>query len=142
MSAITLDVELNVLSCCACGMTFAVPKSWETDRRREHDTWYCPNGHGQHFPGKTDAEKAKAEAEKLRSELALSRQNGKYLRDRVREEREAKERQKRRAAAFKGHLHRTKRRVANGVCPCCNRHFEDLHRHMETKHPEYAEAAE
>lgn len=30
------------------------------------------------------------------------------------------------------------KRVANGVCPCCNRTFEDLARHMSTKHKDYA----
>ena len=34
-------------------------------------------------------------------------------------------------------------RVGHGVCPCCNRTFGDLYRHMSTKHPGYAaEAAE
>lgn len=30
-----------------------------------------------------------------------------------------------------------KKRVGNGVCPCCNRTFENLSRHMSCKHPEY-----
>jgi hypothetical protein len=28
-------------------------------------------------------------------------------------------------------------RIGNGVCPCCNRSFTNLRRHMTTKHPEY-----
>ncbi|HEX9950777.1 MAG TPA: hypothetical protein VGB53_03340 [Rubricoccaceae bacterium] len=40
------------------------------------------------------------------------------------------ERQKRRAAAQKGAHTRTKKRIAAGVCPCCNRTFQDLARHM------------
>ena len=142
MSTVSLDVDLHVLSCCNCGMTFAVPDAWVTDRRRNHDTWYCPNGHGQHFPGKTDAEKANAEAERLRGELAAARQDKKYWYDRTKEERQAKEAVERSRSAIKGQLTRVKRRVVNGVCPCCNRRFADLHRHMETKHPEYGEAAD
>ena len=42
------------------------------------------------------------------------------------------------AAAYKGHLTRVKRRVGNGVCPCCNRTFKNLADHMTTKHPDYA----
>jgi hypothetical protein len=30
--------------------------------------------------------------------------------------------------------------VANGVCPCCNRTFQNLARHMAGKHPDYEEA--
>lgn len=29
-----------------------------------------------------------------------------------------------------------KKRVQGGACPCCNRHFVQLERHMATKHPE------
>lgn len=27
------------------------------------------------------------------------------------------------------------KRVQNGVCPCCNRSFWNLERHMKSKHP-------
>jgi hypothetical protein len=43
-------------------------------------------------------------------------------------------------AATKGHVTRKKRqleRVASGVCPCCNRSFVNLRRHMKTQHPEF-----
>ena len=30
------------------------------------------------------------------------------------------------------------KRVHNGVCPCCNRSFQNLQKHMKTKHPEIA----
>ena len=29
------------------------------------------------------------------------------------------------------------KRIHKGVCPCCNRSFTNLKRHMETKHPEH-----
>jgi hypothetical protein len=28
------------------------------------------------------------------------------------------------------------KRVNAGICPCCNRHFTDLERHMKSKHVE------
>lgn len=40
----------------------------------------------------------------------------------------------RRLAAQRGVTTRLKNRVANGVCPCCNRTFANLQRHMSTKH--------
>ncbi len=30
-----------------------------------------------------------------------------------------------------------KNRIANGVCPCCNRTFVNLGRHIGTKHPQF-----
>lgn len=41
------------------------------------------------------------------------------------------------ASYARGQLTKLKRRVSNGVCPCCNRSFADLHRHMTEKHPDY-----
>lgn len=34
---------------------------------------------------------------------------------------------------------RLRRRTAAGVCPCCNRSFVQLARHMKTKHPDHVE---
>lgn len=34
---------------------------------------------------------------------------------------------------------RLKKRVTNGVCPCCTRSFQNVKRHIANKHPEYAE---
>lgn len=42
-----------------------------------------------------------------------------------------------RVAAYKGQVTKVKRRVSKGVCPCCNRTFENLARNMESQHPAY-----
>lgn len=39
--------------------------------------------------------------------------------------------------ALKGVVTRTKNRISKGVCPCCNRQFKDLERHMTGQHPDY-----
>lgn len=39
--------------------------------------------------------------------------------------------------ATKGVVTKIKKRVSKGVCPCCNRSFENLKNHMESQHPEY-----
>ncbi|WP_159103999.1 hypothetical protein [Rhodopseudomonas sp. B29] len=58
----------------------------------------------------------------------------------MRDQREAAER---RAAAARGQVTKIKNRVGHGVCPCCNRTFANLARHMAGEHPGYtAEAAE
>jgi DNA repair exonuclease SbcCD ATPase subunit len=70
--------------------------------------------------------------------------------DRERERREAAERraqasrdllaaEERSHSATRGHLTRVKKRTAHGVCPCCNRTFQNVARHMESKHPEFVQ---
>ena len=45
-------------------------------------------------------------------------------------------------SAQKGVTTRLKNRVQKGVCPCCNRYFAQLQRHMTTQHPNFAATAE
>ena len=39
--------------------------------------------------------------------------------------------------AAKGQISKLKKRASAGVCPCCNRSFQNLRRHMGNKHPEF-----
>jgi uncharacterized small protein (DUF1192 family) len=74
----------------------------------------------------------------LKSEEKAREANEAWLRRRiVRAEADA-ESAKRSRNAYKGLFGRTKKRVAAGVCPCCNRTFENLARHMAGEHPGYA----
>lgn len=130
-----------IITCChkGCGLTFAVPKTWEDKRREDHTWWYCPNGHQQHFSGKTEAEKLQLERDRLAQRIAERD-------DEIRAERERRESVERSLTATRGVITRIKNRVGKGVCPCCNRTFSDLQRHMHTQHPTYSkeqlEAAE
>jgi hypothetical protein len=44
-------------TCCKCGIQFSIPDEYLNKLRRCHNTFYCPNGHPQYYPGKTDEEK-------------------------------------------------------------------------------------
>lgn len=106
-------------TCCACGVLFAMTVDFRTNRLRDREGFYCPNGHTQHYTGKTDAQKledAKARETALRDQLSAA----------VHE-----------AESVRVALLRDRQRFANGVCPCCNRSFENVRRHMTTKHPDY-----
>ncbi|MFB3077027.1 MAG: hypothetical protein ACE1Y4_03380 [Lysobacterales bacterium] len=77
------------------------------------------------------------EADRLRimlkeEEDGLCRERARH--DQTRADLEATELSRR---AHKAAATRIKNRVARGVCPCCNRSFTNLHRHMESKHPNY-----
>lgn len=92
-------------------------------RRDDHKGFYCINGHCRAWQGKTEAEKLRERLTAKERELAaevLARMN----RDKT-------------IVALKGQVTRTKNRVAAGMCPCCNRSFVALGRHMATKHPDW-----
>lgn len=44
------DLVLTELNCCDCTVRFAVTKTFENRRRKDGRTFYCPNGHAQHYP--------------------------------------------------------------------------------------------
>jgi hypothetical protein len=105
-------------------MDFGVTPKFEAARRADHARFYCPTGHGLSY-------NQLSEAERLRKRLALTEGQLTHTRDQL----QATEYQRR---AQKGQNTRMKNRIAAGVCPCCNRSFKDLHRHMTGQHPEFA----
>lgn len=120
----TLETEV----CATCGVLFAMPELMVTRRREDGRDFYCPNGHVLHYG---------AENEKLKRELEQERDRNASLSARLDQERAH-------SRALRGVVTKTKRRLsaveqraAGGVCPCCNRPFVQLSRHMKTKHPEY-----
>ena len=54
-------------TCCVCGVEFGISQAKREDLLRCKNTFYCPNGHGQHFVGETDREKL----EKLQTKCSL-----------------------------------------------------------------------
>lgn len=121
---INASVQLIVEDCFRCGVLFAIPsdlrKQLLDDRSR---SFWCPNGHPQHYIGKTDEQKQRERAERLERQLANRDEDLRSTRASL--------------IATKGVLTRTRKRVANGVCPCCNRSFANLQRHMDGQHPDY-----
>lgn len=97
---------------------------------KEKASIYCPRGHGWHYTGKTDLQKKQDEIDELNRRIQRKVQNEAYLEDEIKAARHQ-------AAAFKGVITKIKKRVGKGVCPCCNRHFSDLERHMKNKHSEF-----
>lgn len=119
--------------CFTCKMEFGMSDSFYDTmlRLKEKGSFYCPAGHGQHFiTGESETDKLRRERDKLIQDKA-------YLHDRIKQESEAKEAERRKNVAQRGVVTRMKNRSANGVCLCCNRTFADLQRHMTTKHPEF-----
>lgn len=127
---VVYDVILDSEVCCECEMLFAIPHTYRLRLRKSHALFYCPAGHAQHYIDANDEDvlreklrKAEARADEWRAEYD--------------QEWKARKATERRLSAAKGVLTRTKKRIANGVCPCCNRTFQNLANHMKGKHPEY-----
>jgi hypothetical protein len=130
MATVTYEVQYQMVSCATCQMQFMVPDHFVQKCREDGRDWYCPQGHISVFRdnelARTKKLLAQAQAEKVRLESYYASEKA---------HRHLVERQ---VAAAKGQLTKVKKRVANGVCPCCKRQFSDLHRHMTSQHPDYA----
>lgn len=128
---LTRQVILETMTCGECGIVFAAPASFWRERREEHRGWYCPNGHSRIF--------TETEADRLRQALAA---NERELARRIAQLDQAEARAReldQEARTSKAALARVQRRVQHGVCPCCNRTFQNLQRHMHGQHPTYVE---
>ena len=126
MSTMTISTDLEVTSCW-CGMTYAIPRELyrhmlgkRNNNLRQPDV-YCPLGHTWIISGESELDK------ELRNVARLERQLANRDED-LRSERASH-------AATKGALTKTQKRVRGGACPCCNRSFVQLARHIATKHP-------
>ena len=119
----TASGKFVVEECCACGVAFAMPRGLYNRRYEDHKDFWCPNGHRQHYVGQT-------RAQRLERELREANRRTDQYRRQARE-------QQQRAASISRSYKRVRDRVKNGVCPCCNRTFENLARHMATQHPDY-----
>lgn len=96
--------------------------------RQSSSTFFCLWGHENYFPKGESAE------DKLRRERDSLRQNEAWYEQRLKIESAERQAAERRASAARGQITKLKKRVAGGACPCCNRTFENLARHMQTKH--------
>jgi hypothetical protein len=122
----TIQQDFKILSCIKCGVLYAFTEEFNREalRARHEKIFYCPNGHGQWYGGKTEAERiATLEAEKTALQSKLRATEGQ--RDRA-----------------KAEAKRMERRAAGGVCPYCHRSIasDRMQKHIHTKHPEKAHA--
>ncbi len=92
------------ITCYLCGIVFGCPDNWVDNRRDRHDTFYCPNGHDQHFVGKSEAERLKDEVEARKKQLLNAEERLKEVWKRVYH-------QERRARAYRGKFYSIKERL-------------------------------
>lgn len=99
-------------------MTSQMQKDFSENRK----SFYCPNGHSQHY--------TEDEIKKLKDTIASKDRDLEWMRAQ-------KTRAERELSAQKGQVTKIKNRISHGVCPCCKRTFSQLARHMKMKHPDF-----
>lgn len=129
--AVTLVTE----ECCSCGAVFAMTDSFRQqcldNPGPNGKRFYCPSGHAQWYTGETEAEKERKKRLLVEQRLESERGWSARLSGDLEAERKSH-------ASTKGQLTKTRKRIQGGVCPCCNRHFTNMERHMAGEHPLYA----
>lgn len=121
----TVNVTLEVETCCACGTSFAMPDTLHRAAMRDPSVhFYCPLGHSQHFSEGEAGRLRKQLDAQLREATAQAARAAQAMRERDAE------------ADLRKKAERKLKRVQRGVCPSCNRTFDNLARHMACKHTE------
>jgi hypothetical protein len=125
MAEITYNTTVVMITehCCNCGVQFGIPKELYNQLRNDPAMWfYCPNGHKQHYSKSLEVQAREEAEKKLREkedELIRSANRNIELQNELKK------------------VNNKMKRVHRGVCPCCNRTFTNLQRHMKSKHPEH-----
>ncbi len=124
-------VTLEQVTCGAteqrkvCGVVFGLSDGFYRKAREQGLSFCCPRGHWVNY-GKSDNEELREQIVGLERDLTRSRQS---LDDEQREHRVTEDSRRRILV-----------RVHSGVCPHCKRSFQNLRRHMTSKHAETATA--
>lgn len=115
--------ELTTIN-CECGGVYAISERYRDQKHIKGGYWHCPYCMcSWGFFGES-------RISKLEKELELERKRTEWAKQ------DAKNAEYRRRAVV-GKLNKIKKRVSAGVCPCCQRTFQNVARHMKCKHPDY-----
>ncbi|MGI4789231.1 MAG: hypothetical protein ACRYFS_10335 [Janthinobacterium lividum] len=138
MPTFTMSTQIKVAfeSCARCGTVFGMTEELQNQFRKNKETFYCPVGHAQSYT-RSEADNLKAQLKAKDDELLRTKRRLEWEETNANRLKENLSHTERRLSATKGVLTRTKNRIANGVCPCCNRYFADLHKHMSGQHPDF-----
>jgi hypothetical protein len=60
-----MEIEMNLISCAHCGMTFAITEDKMLRLKQSHETFYCPAGHPQSYPQMTEEERLRRRVKEL-----------------------------------------------------------------------------
>ena len=133
-TTMTFTGELTIVTCW-CGTRHAIPAEMRRFQLSEHSQGrshyvHCPHGH-------THAPAGESEVDRLKKQLAQKENTIAWERSRHDQTKAELRDTTNKLTAQKAAKTRLKNRIAHGVCPCCNRSFANLERHMKGQHPEF-----
>jgi hypothetical protein len=135
MSTITVSTQLSVRTCPDCGGVYAIAQQFLNEAYRLGDfrkMWACPYCYAKRGYGE-------GQTQKLEKQLAAAQREKAWYEERSRSLRQERDHLSKSRDGLRGALVKVKKRVAHGICPCCKRSFQDLRRHMESKHPSFGQ---
>ena len=126
------ELDFYVVNCGCCGGVYAILERVRLQKEREGKSWTCPycatgwgyQGNGTNAELKRQLKQAERDLQSQKKRTEWAKEEARHAESRRRGEKAAKT--------------RIQNRIANGVCPCCQRSFKNLHRHMQNKHPDYS----
>jgi hypothetical protein len=123
-----MDVPMEDRVCGQCGMAFSAPVAFMDECRKvgPSKSFYCPAGHGRVF--------RESRADILQREKDLLERDMQAKLNEANHARLVAEKQAKKAVLDK---RKVERRIAHGVCPCCNKTFSDIANHMITEHKDF-----
>lgn len=138
-TTIQMTTILKVLSTACCGNVFAMNEGHYRARQDDKRDFFCPACGSRQVFRRSDAE----------LEADRQYQERRKVEDQLTRERAAHDQTKcerstltRKLHATRGVVTRTKNRIRNGICPCCNEYFANLHAHMAQAHRDYEQVQE
>jgi len=125
---INKSVQFETTDCCVCGVVFAVHAAFLNERKEDKKSFFCPNGHSQSFV-KSTTQILQQQINKLKTEKDEAERARYSLHNQLSEKQEE-------VKKLKSNIAKRNKRIAAGVCPCCNKTVKQLAAHMKSKHPE------
>ncbi len=135
-----IQVVLREDECQSCGVVFAIPKIMHDNCKTHGGYWSCPNGHRWGYRKGDEQSKAERLQTQLKKAQRLCDRNLERANRMMRERDEMSGlavTERRRANGYKGQMVLAKKRTAAGKCPCCERTYKQLARHIARQHPDY-----
>ncbi len=117
---INTRLKLATEDCCNCGVVFAMPDSMQRRVQANGAYFYCPNGHPQHY--------TESDVQRLEKQLGRAEADREFYR-------KGRDGALDALSAANKEAKRLKCRINSGTCPHCRRHFVNVERHMQSKHP-------
>ena len=143
----TISTKLAGITCPSCGGVYAIAAEYKEEAQRLgsfQKCWTCPYCKTERGYGESAHSREK---KRLEAELAAAKNSALVNASHAAKAREQRDSALKEAEHFrhsrdgvKGVLAKERKRVGNGICPCCNRSFSNLQRHMHTQHPDYGHA--